>query len=106
MECFFRSKPFDDDGKPIRGFRKRMMQKQKEHGVFDITKQRLCDQARAIRKNGWLSDLEFETIQRMVKAEGEIVNESIEDREENQTERDRVRTSERNEQLVMIRMKQ
>ena len=42
----------------------------------------------------------------MVKAEGEIVNESIEDREENQTERDRVRTSERNEQLVMIRMKQ
>ena len=66
----------------------------------------MCDQARAIRKNGWLSDLEFETIQRMVKAEGEIVNESIEDREENQTERDRVRTSERNEQLVMIRMKQ
>ena len=66
----------------------------------------MCDQAKAIRKNGWLSDLELETIQRMVKAEGEIVNESIEDREENQTERDRVRTSERNEQLVMIRMKQ
>ena len=66
----------------------------------------MCDQARAIRKNGWLSDLELKTIQRMVKAEGEIVNESIEDREENQTERDRVRTSERNEQLVMIRMKQ
>ena len=66
----------------------------------------MCDQARAIRKNGWLCDLELETIQRMVKAEGEIVNESIEDREENQTERDRVRTSEGNEQLVMIRMKQ
>ena len=66
----------------------------------------MCDQAKAIRKNGWLSDLEHETIQRMVKAEGEIVNESIEGREENQTERDRVRTSERNEQLVMIRMKQ
>ena len=66
----------------------------------------MCDQARAIRKNGWLSDLELETIQRMVKAEGEIVNESIEDVEENPTERDRVRKSERNEQLVMIRMKQ
>ena len=26
MECFFRSKPFDDDGKPIRGYRQRMMQ--------------------------------------------------------------------------------
>ena len=66
----------------------------------------MCDQAKAIRKNGWLSDLELETIQRMVKAEGEIVNESIEDVEENPTERDRVRKSERNEQLVMIRMKQ
>ena len=26
MEYFFRSKPFDDDGKPIRGYRQRMMQ--------------------------------------------------------------------------------
>ena len=49
MECFFRSKPFDDDGKPIRGYRQRMIQEWKEHGVFKITKQRLCDQAKAIR---------------------------------------------------------
>ena len=52
MECFFRSKPFDDDGKPIRGYRQRMMQEWTEHGVFEITEQRLCDQARAVRKNG------------------------------------------------------
>ena len=26
MECFFRSKHFDDDRKPIRGYRQRMMQ--------------------------------------------------------------------------------
>ena len=97
MECFFRSKPFDDDGKPIRGYRQRMMQEWKEHGVFEITEQRLCDQARAIRKNGWLSDLELENIQRMIEAESEIVNESIEDVEENQTEMDIERTSERNE---------
>ena len=32
MECFFRSKPFDDDGKPIRGYKQRMMQEWKEHG--------------------------------------------------------------------------
>ena len=25
MECFFRSKPFGDDSKPIRGYRQRMM---------------------------------------------------------------------------------
>ena len=98
-KCFFRSKPFDDDGKPIRGYRQRMMQEWTEHGVFEITEQRLCDQARAIRKNGWLSDLELENIQRMIEAESEIVNESIEDVEENQTERNIVRTSERNEQI-------
>ena len=52
MDCFFRSKTFDDDGKTIRGYRQLMMQEWKEHGVFEITEQRLCDQARAIRKNG------------------------------------------------------
>ena len=100
MECFFRSKPFDYDGKPIRGYRQRMMQEWKEHGVFELTEQRLCDQARAIRKNGWLSDLELENIWRMIEAESKIVNESMEDVEENQKERDIVRTSERNEQIV------
>ena len=75
------------------------MQEWKEHGVFAITEQRLCDQARAIRKNSWLSDLELENIRRMIEAKNEIVNESTEDVEENQTERDIVRTSERNEQI-------
>ena len=59
----------------------------------------MCDQARAITKNGWLSDLKLEIIRRMIEAESEIMNESIEDVEENQTERDIVRTSERNEQI-------
>ena len=53
-----------------------MMQEWKEHGVFEITEQRLCDQARTIRKKGWLSDVE-----------------------ENQTERGIVRASEGNEQI-------
>ena len=38
-------------------------------------------------------------IWRMTKAESEIVNESIKDVEENQTERDIVTTSQRNEQI-------
>ena len=59
----------------------------------------MCDQARAITKSGWLSDLKLEIIRRMIEAESEIMNESIEDVEENQTERDIVRTSERNEQI-------
>ena len=99
MDCFFRSKPFDDDGKPIRGYRQRMMQEWKEHGVFEITEQRLCDQARAIRKNGWHCDSELKNIRRIIEAESEKVNESTDDEEENQTERAIVRTSERNEQI-------
>ena len=57
------------------------------------------DQARAIKKNGWFSDLELENIRMMIEAESEIVNESVEDVEENQTERELVSTSERNEQI-------
>ena len=94
MDCFFRSKPFDDDVKPIGGYRQRMMQEWKEHGVFEST-----DQARAIRKNGWLSDLELGNIRRMIDTESEIVNESIEDVEENQTERYIVRISQGNDQI-------
>ena len=49
-----------------------MMQEWKEHGLFEITEQQLYDQARAIRKNGWLSDFELENILRMIEAESEI----------------------------------
>ena len=59
----------------------------------------MYDLARAFRKNGWLSDLELENIQRIIEAVSQIVKESIEDVEENQTERGIVRTSERNEQI-------
>ena len=37
--------------------------------MFESTEQRVCDQARAIRKNGWLSQLELETIKRQVEGE-------------------------------------
>ena len=59
----------------------------------------MCDQARSIRQNGWLSNLELENIRRMIEAEIEIVNGSIEDVEENQTERDLVRTSVINKEI-------
>ena len=108
MECFFRGKPFDDDGKSTRGYRQRMMQEWKELGVFEITEQRLCDQARAVRKNGWLSNLELENIRRMIGAESEIGNESIKDVEENQTERDNmainVETLDEETQLIIAQL--
>ena len=108
MECFFRGKPFDDDGKSTRGYRQRMMQEWKELGVFEITEQRLCDQARAVRKNGWLSNLELENIRRMIGAESDIGNESIKDVEENQSGRDNmainVETLDEETQLIIAQL--
>ena len=37
--------------------------------MFESTEQRVCDQARAIRQNAWLSQLELETIKRQVEDE-------------------------------------
>ena len=45
--------------------------------MFESREQRVCDQARAIRKNGWLSELELEAIKRQVEDEpqGELCRE-------------------------------
>ena len=69
MECFYRSKPFDEEGKPVRGYRQRMFREGRDRGLFEQTVQRVCDQATTIRKNGWLSQLELETIKRQVEHE-------------------------------------
>ena len=57
MECFYRSKPFDEEGKPVRVYRQRMFREWRDRGLFESTEQRVCDQARVIRRNGWLSQL-------------------------------------------------
>ena len=48
-----------------------------ERGMFELTEQRVFDQARAIRNNGWLSELELEAIKRQVEGEsqGELCRE-------------------------------
>ena len=51
MEFFYRSKPFDEEGKPVRGYRQKMFREWRDRGLFELTEQRVCDQARAIRKN-------------------------------------------------------
>ena len=65
MECYFQSRRMGDDGKPIRGYRKRMIALWKERG-YDASEQRLSDQVRAIEKNGWLSAVELEMIKQRV----------------------------------------
>ena len=71
MECFYRSKPFDEEGKPIRGCRKGMFREWRERGMFESTEQRVCDQEKIIRNNGWLSELELEAIKKQVEDESQ-----------------------------------
>ena len=52
-----------------RGYRKRMHSIWKELGVFEVSEQRLADQARAIRTNGWLSEIELEETQRNTESD-------------------------------------
>ena len=52
VECYFLSKPMDEEGKPLRGYRRRMHAIWKERCHIVVTEQRLCDQARMIKKNG------------------------------------------------------
>ena len=46
MECFYRSKRFDAEGKPIRWYRKRVFRKWKERGMVESTEQHVCHQTR------------------------------------------------------------
>ena len=79
MECFYRSNPFNEEGRPIRGCRQRMFREWRARGMFDSTEQRICDQARAIRKNGWLSELELEMIKRKIEDEEQNEDGNLED---------------------------
>ena len=62
MECYFLSNPTDENGKPIRGYRKRMHNIWKERNLPIVTEQRLCDQARLIKMNEWFTVVELEEI--------------------------------------------
>ena len=62
MECYFLSRPFDEEGKPIREYTKQMHGIWKERQGLKVTEQRLYDQARMIRMNRWLTELEMNVI--------------------------------------------
>ena len=48
--------------KPIRRYRRRMHNIWKEEYGTEITEQRLCDQARMIKENEWITKLELKNI--------------------------------------------
>ena len=58
MECYFLSSLVDEEGKPVRGYRRIMYNILKKQYDTEITEQGLCDQARMIRKNEWMTKLE------------------------------------------------
>ena len=62
MECYILSEP------ERRGYMDRMREIWLQKGMFEVTKQRLGDQVRQIKKKGWLTDVEIEEIKR--KAHG------------------------------------
>ena len=71
MECYYLSNPMDENNKPVKGYRQRMHRIWNERETFKCSEQRLCDQARAIRKNEWLTLVELEEIKRRVLQEEE-----------------------------------
>ena len=73
MECYFLSRPVDEEGKPVIGYRRRMHNIWKERYHTEITKQRLCDQVRMIRKNEWITKLKLKNIKRKVLQKGKDI---------------------------------
>ena len=63
------SKPMDEEGKPLRGYMRRLHAIWIERCQMLVTEQRLCDPACMIKKNGWLTYLELEEIKRRVLKE-------------------------------------
>ena len=77
-----------------------MYRQWQERGSFQLTEQRLGDQARAIRKNHWLTEVEFELIKRRVlessdQRDGEIAVRVEEKADDEMIEEDTDNTHER-----------
>ena len=69
MGCYLKSDPVNENGAPIRENRKHMYRIWQEIGPFESTKQRVCDQARTIKKNEGLSEVEIELQKRRIEIE-------------------------------------
>ena len=75
----------------------------KERQNLQITEQRLCDQARMIRVNGWLTELELDDTKRRVLNENNeiILDEGTEREEDGEDERvENIEQEERGQLIV------
>ena len=62
IECFYRSKPFDEEGKPVRGYRQRMFRESSDRWLFESTEQRVCDQALQLGKMDGYHNLNWKAL--------------------------------------------
>ena len=53
MECFYRSKPFDKEGKPVIGYRQRMFREWRDRGLFESTEQHVTKQGQLGKMDGY-----------------------------------------------------
>ena len=77
IEYYFSSRKFEEEGKPIRGYRKPIRNIWKETQHLKVTEQRFCDQARIIRMNGSLTQLEVNVIKKSMMDENADKNDQI-----------------------------
>ena len=72
MEFYYRLNPIDENGVSLKGYRQRIYRVWLWQGPFgNATEQRICNEANAIRKNGWLMERELEIIKRkMIRTTG------------------------------------
>ena len=85
MECYYKSNPIDENDVPLKEYRQKMYRKWLERGPFgDATEQGVCYQARVIRKNEWLTEIELDMIKRRIDTTGPQET----DQEENQDAED------------------
>ena len=71
MECYLLSKPM------IRGYRKRMLSLWLRKGMFWVSEQRLVDQANAIRRNSWMTEIEIQELEKKVTGNGSVIVEEV-----------------------------
>ena len=71
MECYLLSKPM------IRGYRKRILSLWLRKGMFWVSEQRLVDQANAIRRNSWMTEIEIQELEKKVTGNGSVIVEEV-----------------------------
>ena len=67
MECCLLSEP------KIRGYRKRILSLCLQKGMFWVSEKRLVDQANAVRRNSWMTELEIEEVEGKVTGSNSVI---------------------------------